>query len=51
MGFGAYGYIKVTKCKLGFFCSRQELMELQRDSEFLEVVFWVVTSYSLVDIY
>jgi len=51
MAFGAYGYIKVTKCKLGFVRSRLELTELQRDLEFLEVVFWVVTSCSLVDIY
>jgi hypothetical protein len=51
MGFGAYGYIKVTKGKVGFILSRQELMKLQRGLEFLEVVFLVVTSCSLVDIY
>ena len=45
------GLHKVTKCKLDLILSRQELMEPQRDLEFLEVVFWVVMSCSLVDIY
>jgi len=51
MGFGANGYFKVAKCKLGFIPSRQDLMELQRYLEFLDVVFLFVTSCSLVDFY